>query len=80
VQALKKRCIKLECASRGGAKIINTESLLRYERKILAVISNFFVVSDHSISVLKFMQQREPKSEVFVDEISKVVELIAQTK
>jgi hypothetical protein len=67
VQALKKKCIKLECASRGGAKIINTECLLRYERKMLVIINNFFVMSDHSISILKFMQQREPKAEVFIE-------------
>lgn len=80
MQALKKRCIKLECASRGGAKIINPECLLRYERKMLVVITNFFLISDQSISILKFMQQREPKAEIFIEEISATVDLIAHTK
>lgn len=33
---------------------------------MLVVINNFFVMSDLSISVLKFMQQREPKASIFI--------------
>lgn len=47
-----------EEAWKGGSKILTVEDLMTYQRNLEGVITNFVVLADRSISVLKFMSSK----------------------
>jgi hypothetical protein len=59
----------MEVLSRGGAKMINSEDLTNFENYTVQFISNFLLISDLSIAIFKFIQSKDPKKEIFSNQI-----------
>ena len=69
IEILKSKCYNMEVLSRGGAKMINSEDLTNFENYTVQFISNFLLISDLSIAIFKFIQSKDPKKEIFSNQI-----------
>jgi hypothetical protein len=61
IEILKVKCYELESKSRGGAKMTNTEDLLKFENLFVKFLGNMLLIGDNSISILRLLQYKEPK-------------------
>ncbi len=63
---MKQQAHEEEVRCRGGSKVVNAQDLLYFEAEFTAFLENLLEIGDKSVSLLKFLQVKDPKTEIFL--------------
>lgn len=58
----------------------NTEDLLKFECLFVSFLGNMLLIGDNSISILRLLQNKDPKREIFAHEVKLLVNRINENK